>query len=73
VRIKIINKIEEKITEYQIKNGATRTWIASKMGMTPQRMYQIMKAENMMLDVIVRVAIALECTVDDLIEYKVIK
>lgn len=73
MQIKITNKIEEKITEYQKKNGATRTWIAKRMGMSPQRMYQLMKSENMMLDVIIKVAIGLECKIDDLVDYEIIE
>lgn len=73
MKIKIVNKIEEKVNEYQGRSGATKTWIANKMSMSPQRMYQLMKAENMNIDVLVKFAIALECKLDDLIEYNIIE
>jgi len=70
MQVRIYNKIEEKVNEYQERTGASKTWIAKQLGMTPQRMYQLMKSDNMMLDVIVRFAIFLECGVDQLIEYE---
>jgi len=69
MQVRIYNKIEEKVIEYQNKTGASKTWIAKQLDMTPQRMYQLMKSENMMLDVIVKFAIFLECGVDQLIGY----
>jgi len=68
--ITITNNIERKVKEYQAQTGATKTFIANKMDITPARLYQIMKSNNMMLDVLVRFALALNCKIDDLIEYK---
>ena len=70
MQVKIYNKIEEKVNEYHNKTGASKTWVAKQIGMTPQRMYQLMKSENMMLDVLVKFAIFLECSIDQLIEYE---
>ena len=70
MQVIIYNKIEEKVIEYQNRTGASKTWIAKQMGITPQRMYQLMKSENMMLDVIVKFAIVLDCNIEHLIEYK---
>ena len=58
------------INEYQEITGASKTWMAKQMGMTPQRMYQLMKSENMMLDVLVKFALFLDCSLDKLIEYE---
>lgn len=70
MQVKITNKIEERITEYQDKYGSSRTWIAKQMGMTSQRMYQLMKADNMNIDVLAKFAIILNCKLDDLIDYE---
>jgi len=73
MQIKITNKIEQKVIEYQEKYGSSKTWVAKQMGMTPQRMYQLMKSDNMMIDVIAKFAIVLDCKIDDLIDYEVIE
>ena len=70
MQVKVYNKIEEKVNEYQNRTGATKSWLAKQMGMTPQRMYQLMKSENMMLDVVVKFAIVLNCNIDQLVEYE---
>jgi len=71
IPIIITNNIERKIKEHQALTGATKTFLAGQMDITPARLYQIMRADNMMLDVIVRIALVLHCKVDDLIEYKI--
>lgn len=73
ISIIITNNIEKKVKEYQTRTGATKTFLAGKMDITPARLYQIMKADNFMFDVIARVALALDCKIDDLIEYKIDK
>ena len=73
MKIKITNKIEDKINEYQRKYGSSRKWFADKMGMSSSRMYQLLKADNMNIDVLAKFAIVLECKLDDLIEYIEIK
>jgi DNA-binding Xre family transcriptional regulator len=70
MQVKITNKIEDKISEYQRKYGSSRTWIANKMGMSTSRMYQLLKADNMNIDVLAKFAIALNCKLDDLIDYE---
>ena len=72
MKIKITNKIEDKINEYQKQTGATKTFIASKMGMSPQRIYQLMKSDNMNIDVLAKFAIVLKCKLDDLVDYDII-
>jgi len=71
MKIKITNKIEEKINEYQEKTGATRKWIADKIGISKSRLYQIMQTENMMLDVAVKFAIFFNCKIEDLFDYEI--
>jgi len=72
IPVRIINNIEKKVKEYQSLTGATKTFLANQMGITPARLYQVMKSDNMMLDVIVRIALILNCKIDDLIEYETI-
>jgi DNA-binding XRE family transcriptional regulator len=67
------NNIDAKINEYIKNTGATKTWIASQLEMSPQRMYQLYKADNMMMDVAFRFAEFLQCDIKDLFEYDVIK
>jgi len=72
IPVRIINNIEKKVKEHQSLTGATKTFLANQMGITPARLYQVMKSDNMMLDVIVRIALILNCKIDDLIEYETI-
>lgn len=67
------NKLEDKISEYQSKNGSSKTWIAEQLEMSPQRMYQLFKSGNMMVDIALKFAEFLDCDVKDLFEYEVIK
>lgn len=66
------NKLEERINEYKSKTGSTKTWIAEQLEMSPQRMYQLYKADNMMVDIALKFAVFLDCDVKDLFEYEVI-
>lgn len=71
VRIRIIsNNLEEKINTYQKQTGASKTWIASKLEMSPQRLYSLAKADNMMVDIALKFAEFLDCDVKDLFEYE---
>lgn len=73
MQIKITNnKIEERIEIYRKQTGATKTWIAEQLGMSPQRMYQLFKADNMLVDIALKFAEFLKCDVKDLFEYEVI-
>lgn len=74
MQIKITrNKLEEKINEYKSKTGASKTWISEQLEMSPQRMYQLCKADNMMLDIALKFSEFLRCDVKDLFEYEVLK
>jgi len=72
LQIKVINKINDKIIEYQQRTGATKTWISNKLGISKARLYQICEAENMMLDVAIKFSIFFECEIMDLFEYKIL-
>jgi DNA-binding Xre family transcriptional regulator len=69
-RIKITNKIPEKVEEYQLKHGATRTWIAKKLGMSPQNMYKVFESTNLTLETLIKFSIVLGCKIEDLYEYE---
>jgi len=71
MQIKITNNIEQKVNEYQKRTGATKKFIANKVGISPSRMYQIFQAEDMMIYMYIRFAIFLNCSLDDLVKYEV--
>ena len=70
MRIKITNKIRDKITEYQRTTGASQVWIAQKMNISKSRLYQIGLADDMMLSVALRVAIFFKCPIEELFDYE---
>lgn len=72
LKVIIYNKIEEKVNEYQEKTGATKSWLASKMGMSPQNMYQIYRSKNITLETLIKFSIVLGCEMSDLYEYEII-
>ena len=65
------NKIEDKINEYQVRTGSTKTWIATQLGISKQRLYAIFRADNMMIDVALKLSIFLGCDIKDLFEYDI--
>ena len=70
-KFEIVNKIEQRVNEYQQLRGSTKTWIADQVGISKSRMYQIFKGDDMMLNVYARFAIVLECQITDLFEIHV--
>lgn len=73
VNIKITkNKLEYHINSYQERTGASKTWIANKLGISKQRLYSIFKADNIMIDVALKFSIFLDCDMKELFEYEVI-
>jgi len=73
VKIKITNKIEEKINEYQRKYGTSRTFIANKAGISRQNLNSLEKSENPTIQSLEKIAYALDCKITDLYECKIIK
>ena len=67
------NNIEQKIEEYRARTGATKTWIAEQLDMSKSRLYQLLKADNMLVDMAIKFAVFLDCDVKDLFEYDIIK
>lgn len=72
MKIIITNKIEEKVNGYQDLTGATKTWIAKQLGISKSRLYQIMQADNMMIDVAMKFAIFFNCSIEDLFDYSIV-
>jgi len=72
MKIKIINNIDDKITDYQFKTGASKVWIAEQLGISKARLYQVCLADNMMLDVAMKFAIFFKCPLEDLFDYEII-
>lgn len=65
----IINKINEKLIVYQKQNKLTKTDIANQLNISRQRLSNILKADNLQVIVLVKIALLLNCKLDDLIEY----
>lgn len=66
IKVIITFSIVEKIEEFQAKTGATKSWIARKLGVSSQRLYTILKADTLTLDVLLRIAYILKCDIKDL-------
>lgn len=73
MKIKITNKIEDKITEYQVKYGSSRTWIANKAGISRQNLNSLENSDNPTIQSLARIAYALGCEITDLYECKIIE
>jgi len=64
-------KINEKIEAYRSDTGTTRSWVAKQMGMSIQRLNQIVNGNNITLKLLIKFATFLRCEVSDLYEYNV--
>jgi len=73
MKIKITNKIEERINEYQAKYGTSRTFIANKAGVSRQNLNSLEKSDNPTIQSLEKIAYALDCKITDLYECKIIK
>lgn len=72
VEVKIENLINDKINEYRAKNGATKTWIAEKIGIPKQSLYILCTTQNPTIESLIKVAYVLGCEVSDLYRYEII-
>jgi len=72
MQVIIINKMEEKVNEYQEKTGASKVWIANKMGISPQNLNKAFKSTNMPIEMLIRCSIVLDCSIFDLFEYVIL-
>ena len=73
IEVKIINKIEDKVNEYQKRTGATKTWIAKQMNISKQNLYTIMKSQNPTIETILMCSALFECDISELYDYDIIK
>jgi DNA-binding XRE family transcriptional regulator len=71
IRVTIKLNILEKIEQMQKSNGTTKAWVARKLGVSNQRLYSILKADNLTLDVLIRIAYILRCDITDLYTAKI--
>jgi len=71
MQIKIKNKIEQKVNEYQEKTGATKTWICKKLNMSTQNLYKLFSSNNLTLETLIKISYVLQCDITDLFEYQV--
>ena len=72
MQIKITNKIEEKINEYQKKTGATKTWLCKQLGMSNQNLYKIFSSTNLTIETLIKFSLLLNCNITDLFDYEVL-
>lgn len=72
IEIYIINKIENKVNEYIEKTGASKTWIARKIGYkSKQAMDGAMISQNPTLKTLILFADFFNCDIKDLYEVKI--
>lgn len=71
LQIKITNKIEEKVNEYQERTGATKTWICKKLNISTQNLYKLFTSTNLTLETLIKISYILQCEIIDLFEYEV--
>ncbi|KUO75741.1 MAG: hypothetical protein APF81_17850 [Desulfosporosinus sp. BRH_c37] len=72
MEIKIKNNLGRKLDELQKNTGVMKSFMAEQMGMTPQRLYHLCKADNMMLDTAIKFSVYLNCNLTEIFEYEVI-
>ena len=72
MQIKITNKIEEKINEYQKQTGATKTWLCKQLGMSNQNLYKIFSSTNLTIETLIKFSLLLNCNITDLFDYEVL-
>lgn len=68
LEITIVNKIGEKIEEYQEVTGCTKAWLAEKIGVSRQTLNTIINSNNPTVGTLHKVACVLECDITDLYE-----
>jgi len=51
-KFKIVNKIEQRVNEYQRLRGSTKSWIADQVGISKSRLYQVFKGDDMIFNLI---------------------
>jgi DNA-binding XRE family transcriptional regulator len=65
------NKIRDKINEHKSKTGASRTFVAEKMGISRQSLNALEDSNNPTVQMLIKLAVVLGCKVDDLYSYDV--
>jgi DNA-binding Xre family transcriptional regulator len=69
-----INKIDECIVKHRKKTGATKTFIAQKMGFNNiQNLDSLIKSTNPTITNLIKLSIVLDCSLLDLFEYKIVE
>ena len=73
VQVKIINEIGDKIDEYRSKTGATKTWIAKKLGVSKQTLNTIIKSQNPTVATIIKLSVVLDCDISELFDMEIMQ
>lgn len=72
MKILFVNKVKEKIEEFQKEYGSSKTWIANKAGMTRQTLNSLENVDNPTVQSLIRLAYALNCSVNDLYYFEIV-
>lgn len=73
IEVKIINKIEDKVKQYQEKTGCTKTWLSKKMGYkTKQAFDGALNSKNPTISTLEMFAQFFKCDIKDLYKSEVI-
>ena len=72
IEIKIINNIEREIKKYKKRTGASKTFIAKKMGFKKvQNLDSLIKSTNPTISSLIKLSLVLECGLLELFDYQV--
>lgn len=71
ISVQFNNKITEKINEFQKKYGSSRTFLARRIGISRQSLNALENSDNPTIQMLVKLAEALECNVTDLYDVKI--
>jgi DNA-binding Xre family transcriptional regulator len=71
IEIEITNNIGLQLDDYKKRTGVSKGLIAKKLGVSRQRLDAICRANNITLEILIKLIILLGCQFDDLFDYKV--
>jgi len=72
ITVKVINKIEDKVEEYILKYGSTKTFLAKQMGYNSRQAFEkAVKAEGLSLESYGKFAVFFKCEPTDLFQIKI--
>lgn len=70
IQVEVINNIKKQVDLFQYKTGISKTYIAKRLGISKQALSETFKSENPRIETLIKIALCLNCKVEDLYEYK---